>query len=88
MHCSSDVTKARHSAGPSDGAFLLLLLRRFVGLVVLLLVLLAGLLVLLAGLLPVRGLRRCRIRLRSSNIDLGHRIIFRISTQKYFQADP
>jgi hypothetical protein len=68
---------------------LLLLLRRLVlvGLVVLLLVLAGLLLVLLGGLLAIGGLRGGLIRLSCSNIDVGHRIIFRISTQKYFQED-
>jgi hypothetical protein len=59
---------------------LLLLLRRlvFVGLVVLLLALLAGLLLLTGLRLAIDGLNGSLIRL--SNIDVGHRIIFRIST--------
>jgi hypothetical protein len=83
MSCCSNVMKARRLAGPSRWRVLLLLLRRFVlvGLIVLLL------LVLLGGLLPVGGLGRGLVGLSSSNIDLRHRTIFRISTQRYFRED-
>jgi hypothetical protein len=75
-------------AAPFEWRILLPLLRRLVlvGLVTLLLVLLARLLILL-GSLAGRGGIRGLVRLRSSNIDPGHRMIFRISTRKYFSAD-
>ncbi len=89
VHCSSDMSKSRRWAGPFDCAscYVLLLLRRLVliGLPVLLLVLLTRLMILLGSL---AGLRRIRglVWLGGSNVDGGHRIIFRISTQKYFRA--
>jgi hypothetical protein len=42
-----------------------------------------SLLGILAGLGGIGGL----VRLGSSNIDVGHGMIFRISTRKYFRGD-
>ena len=71
--------------GPLEQRIVLLLLRRLVlvGLVALLLVLHARLLILLGGLAGLRGIRGI-VRLGSSNIDVGHRIIFLIFNSEIF----
>jgi hypothetical protein len=69
--------KARRWPGLSEGVSRLFLLRGFVlaGLVVLLLILLTRLAILRVGLAGLSGLIGC------SNIDTGHRIIFRFNSE-------
>ena len=80
------MTKGLAKPGLSNTARLLLLRRLvFAGLSTRLLILLARLLILLAGLLVLARLL-VLLRIICSNRDIGHRIIFQISVQKYFHT--
>jgi hypothetical protein len=75
------MTKGPAKPGLSNAARLLLLRGLVLAwLSILLRILLARLLILLARLLVL-------LRIVGSNRDIGHRIIFQISVQKYFQTD-
>jgi hypothetical protein len=81
------MTKGPAKPGLSNAARLLLLRRLvFAGLATLLGILLPRLLILLARLLILARLL-VLLRISGSNCDIGHRIIFHISVQKYFRTD-